>query len=158
MSAFDSSFRKIAGEAKILAPGPACRAVVVRAGPTDHRHDEVADFNARDVRADFDDFPQRLMADDQVGGSGRRCAVFEGADLSLSVPQTPASSMRSLTSVGEQSRGSGISIKPTCFVSGVTAIALMINSPEWSYNDMTIQLTCDLSGKAVSFQSLDVRC
>src|SRR6266404_1143602 len=81
MSAFDSSFRKIAGETKILTPEPACRAVVVRAGPADHRHDEVADFNARDVRADFDDFPQRLMADDQVGGPGRRCAVFEGADL-----------------------------------------------------------------------------
>src|SRR5947209_6648509 len=48
---------------------------------------------------------------------------YSKAQISLSVPQTPASIIRSLTSVGDEIFGSGWSMIPISFLLGVTAMA-----------------------------------
>src|SRR3989442_6789620 len=53
---------------------------------------------------------------------------YSKAQISLSVPQTPASIIRSLTSVGDEIFGSGWSMIPISFLLGVTAMAFMSES------------------------------
>src|SRR5689334_21400410 len=59
----DPTLLKIAGEAKVLAVRATGDAIVVRAGPSDHRHDEIADFYSCDLWANLNDFAERFMAD-----------------------------------------------------------------------------------------------
>jgi hypothetical protein len=78
---FDAALGEIAGETEILTVRAASQAIVMRARATHHRHDQVADFNAAYLAADFDHFAERLVADDELVVAHWRGAVLESADF-----------------------------------------------------------------------------
>ena len=78
---FNPTLLKISRETKVLAIRAAGNAVIMGAGTSNHRHDEIADLYPRDFRPDFNDFAQRLMTDDQLFRARRRRAIFKGANL-----------------------------------------------------------------------------
>ena len=69
--AFDAAFREIARVTEILPTRPARDAFGMIARPPNHGDDEIAFFEVRDGRPDFDDFAERFVADDQVLGALR---------------------------------------------------------------------------------------
>lgn len=75
----DAALGKASGVAKILAAGSAGDAARIVAGAANGGHGEVAGFETGHGRAGFDDFPERLVTDDQVRRArGRRAVVARG--------------------------------------------------------------------------------
>src|SRR6266545_960865 len=78
---FNAPFGEVAGETEILAAVDASHAITVWAWASNHGYDQVADFYATHLVADFNHFTEGFVPDDQILSVRRRRAILESADL-----------------------------------------------------------------------------
>src|SRR5262245_16598505 len=83
MPFFDAAFSEIASETKILPARTASDAIIMWARAPHHRHDQIAEFDARHFGTDFDHLAERLMTNNEMVRVGGRRTVFKGADLTV---------------------------------------------------------------------------
>jgi hypothetical protein len=117
MASLDPTLGEISGEAEVLTAGSTSGTVVVGAGPPHHRDDQSPTLTLVTVEpiaitSPRDSCPITRSLD--PGGG----VPYSKAQISLSVPQTPASIMRSFTSVGDEIAGSGKSMMAIFFLGG----------------------------------------
>ena len=79
----DAALGKISGETKILPAHLARGAMVMRTRPAHAGHDEIADLQPRDARADLHHFAQRLVSEHEIIGAIGWRAVGEGTDFAV---------------------------------------------------------------------------
>ena len=81
MHLVDAALGEFPSAAKVLTPLAARHAAGVGAGAAHARHHEVAGLEVLHRRADFGDFAEALVAEDQVVAARRPLAVGKGANL-----------------------------------------------------------------------------